>query len=173
MFLIVEEDAFHDRPVVIGQLLSHIHLPACAFCGSSLMTPQVYFGSKYEGLPKEIKSFTEKYWPDVEGVLCDGCKRERYCNNRCREEAWQYHHQILCPAVNPESTAIYDLADAEGYGTNEKGPKEELWVGQYSPIVLAKIWAIIVSGAKCMMKEKELTEPTVDIWARAKMPFRK
>lgn len=173
MFILTGEDAFQDRPVVIGQVLNCIHLPACACCGTSLITPQLFLGTTYDSLPVELKSFADEHWPDVIGVACDGCSRERYCSNACKEEAWENYHQILCPSVNPATNELYDLAENQGFGINEKGVKDELWVGQYSPVVLAKIWAIIVTGAKRIMKEKELTEPNTDIWARAKMPFRK
>lgn len=138
-----------------------------------MITPKIYFGTKYDALPNELKDFADEHWPDVDGVACEGCKRERYCNNQCKEEAWEQFHQILCPSVNPATTQLYDLSDDQGYGMNEKGVRDELWVGQYSPLVLAKIWAIIVTGAKRLMKEKGLSEPTTDIWARAKLPFRK
>lgn len=172
-FVFLGEDAFHDQPVVIGQVLTHIHLPACSNCGTSLITPQLYFGPKYDSLPDELKTFADEHWPDVAGVACEGCQREEYCNNQCKEEAWEHFHQILCPAANPATSELYDLADNQGFGVSEKGLKDELWVGQYSPLVLAKIWAIIVTEAKRLMKEKGLTEPTKDIWARAKLPFRK
>ena len=40
-------------------------------------------------------------WSPVDSG-CRGC-RARYCSASCRDEAWRQHHQLLCPAVTPQS----------------------------------------------------------------------
>ncbi|XP_052815267.1 uncharacterized protein LOC128242221 [Mya arenaria] len=167
------EIAFDDIPVVVGQLLSCIHLPACANCGASLITAKDFFGAKYNTLPPELRAFADEHWPNVKGFPCRKCDKEIYCTVSCREEAWSRYHQIVCPSVNPAGNDLYDLIKNKGQGQSEKGKWQDLWVGQYSPIVLVKIWAMIVAEAKRLIKERGVDKPDMEIWARAKMPFRK
>lgn len=167
------ENAFDDIPLVVGQLLNCLHFPACSHCGLSLITAEDYIDQQHEQLPSELRSFVTEYWPDVSGEHCKRCKLERYCSAACREEAWNSYHQIICPTVNDAAAELYTLIENRGYGTSENGTFQDLWDGQYSPIVLAKIWGMIVSEAKRLMKQSGLIQPTPEMWARAKMPFRK
>ncbi|KAH3768787.1 hypothetical protein DPMN_170004 [Dreissena polymorpha] len=168
-----EENAFDDTPVVIGQLISCIQQPACGHCGNSMVTVQQFFGPTFDSLPEDLQTFAIGHWPDVRGVTCSGCQRERYCSENCRHEAWYRYHRVMCPFVNPAAGDLYELIENRGQGRDEKGKWSDLWVCQYSPIVLAKIWAMIASEAKRLMEERGITEPDTEIWARAKMPFRK
>ncbi|WAR13605.1 SMYD5-like protein [Mya arenaria] len=135
-------------------LLSCIHLPACANCGASLITAKDFFGAKYNTLPPELRAFADEHWPNVKGFPCRKCDKEIYCTVSCREEAWSRYHQIVCPSVNPAGNDLYDLIKNKGQGQSEKGKWQDLWVGQYSPIVLVKIWAMIVAEAKRLIKER-------------------
>ena len=94
----------------------------------------------------------------------------------CNVHPYSYHfsyHQILCPSKCPEASALYDLIDNKGHGQNEEGEWKDFWAGHYSPIVLAKIWGMIIAEAKRLMKQAGCQQPTIEHWARAKMPFRK
>lgn len=167
------ENAFDDFPVVTGQLLNCLDLPGCDHCGCSLITAQQYFGKTWDNIPSELRSFTERHWPDVTPFWCESCRREKYCSATCRTEAWNRYHQIICPSVNSASNELYDLIPTKGQIKTEKGGIKDIWAGPYSPIILVKIWGMIIAEAKRQMREKGLTEPNVEVWARAKMPFRK
>ncbi|KAL4234655.1 hypothetical protein ACF0H5_006296 [Mactra antiquata] len=166
------EDAFEDTPVVVGQVLSTSHLPGCDHCGMSMISPLDYFGTTWEQLSAGLRSFVNDLWPEVEPYYCS-CKREKYCSVTCRGEAWDSYHQIICPNKNAASSEMYDIIDNKGYIKKEKGLPIDAWTGQYSPMLLAKIWGIIIAEAKRQMKAANLEEPTTEIWASAKMPFRK
>ena len=88
-FPISGDDAFDDVPVVVGQVLENMHMPGCDHCGISLVTPQLYFGRVWSELEEDLKTFATEHWPDVSGVKCERCEREKYCGTACREEAWQ------------------------------------------------------------------------------------
>lgn len=137
-----------------------------------MIKPEDYFSHDWETLPAALRSFVKDLWPDVEPYYC-ACKREKYCSVTCRGEAWDRYHQIICPNVNSASSELYDIIDNKGYIKKENALPKDAWTGQYSPILLAKIWGTIISEAKRLVKEANLNEPTAEIWARAKMPFRK
>ena len=159
--------------MVIGQILSCIHLPTCRHCGVSLISNKDFFGKDYDAFPEDLKSFTDEHWPDVSGVPCENCDCEKYCSVSCRDDAWDKYHQIICPSRNRASSELYDLIDNKGYVKNEKGQWNEIWPGQYSPMILAKMWGMIITAAKRRMKNKGESQPTIEDWAIAKMPFRK
>ena len=167
------EDAFDDFPVVIGQLLNCIDLPGCDHCGNSLIAPCHYFGDKWKTLPSHLRAFVEEHWPEVTPLYCRFCRREKYCSATCQSNAWDGYHQILCPSVNSVSNELYDIIDNKGKAKNERDAFTDVWAGQYSPIILVKIWGSIVAEAKRQMKQDGLTKPSFENWAHAKMPFRK
>lgn len=167
------EDAFDDFPVVVGKLFTCLDLPGCDHCGLSLITHRDYFGERWNTLPQHLRAFVDHHWPDVTPLFCRSCRREMYCSATCQAEAWDRYHQIICPSVNTASNELYDIIENKGQCKNERGVMQDVWAGHYSPMVLMKIWGSILAEAKRQMKEAGLSEPTVDIWARAKAPFRK
>ena len=89
MYMFLGDDAFDDIPLVVGQLLDCLEVPACDHCGVSLVTSKLYFGTVWTELEDDMKAFAEKHWPDVSGAVCERCRREKYCGTSCREEAWE------------------------------------------------------------------------------------
>ncbi|KAK3603900.1 hypothetical protein CHS0354_042911 [Potamilus streckersoni] len=167
------EIAFEDKPVILGKLLQFKDISACDHCAASLLTPTEYFGDKYAEFNPALRSLIQEKWPKDDSVKCSSCQREVYCNAQCQKEAWEQYHQLICPNKNVHARALYDLHDNAGYGSNKDGIKEEIWVPQYSPILLARMWAMIVMEAKRLMRQSGLTQPAVEHWAMAKMPLRK
>ena len=89
------DDAFDDIPVVIGPLLECLHLPTCDHCGVSRVTAELYFGQVWKEFDDDMKALATQYWPDVTGVVCEKCNRERYCGPTCRDEAWHRYVTFL------------------------------------------------------------------------------
>ena len=139
----------------------------------SLITAKHFFGAKYDTMAEELRSFAEEHWPDVGGVKCKKCDKELYCSTKCKNEAWKRYHQIICPSVNPAAEELYELINNRGRIQDEKGQWRDVWVAQYSPMILAKIWASIIAEAKRLMAQRGVEKPDTEIWAYAKMPFRK
>ncbi|KAK3603897.1 hypothetical protein CHS0354_042907 [Potamilus streckersoni] len=165
--------AFQDKPVLIGKLLQFRDFSACDHCAASLLTPTEYFKNKYVDFNPTLKRLIQEKWPKDDSVKCSSCQRETYCNEQCQKEAWEQYHQIICPAKNVNARPLYDLHDSGGWRLNTDGVKEEIWALQYSPILLAKMWAMIVTEAMRLMRQSGLTQPAVEHWAKAKMPLRK
>ncbi|KAL3860602.1 hypothetical protein ACJMK2_010701 [Sinanodonta woodiana] len=168
----IGEIAFEDKPVVLGKLLQYKDISACDHCAASLLTPAEYFGEKYMEFNPPLRSLIKEKWPKDESVRCS-CQRQVYCNAKCQNEAWEQYHQIICPNKNVHAHALYDLHDNAGYGLNKDGIREEIWVPQYSPILLARMWAMIVMEAKRLMRKNGLSQPTFQHWAKAKTSLRK
>ncbi|CAH1263608.1 SMYD5 [Branchiostoma lanceolatum] len=107
---------------------------------------------------------TEGTSVQVTAYPCPHCKREKYCSLECRTHAWRQHHCHLCPSANPPAAKLYDFC-AKGT-TQEKG----MWNSMFSPMVMARIWANILTRVKELGVKGE---PTKDQWARAKEPYRR
>jgi len=41
-------------------------------------------------------------------VICNNCKREKYCSSFCEKEAFQNYHQFLCPST-PDLDNLYEF----------------------------------------------------------------
>lgn len=170
------EIIFEDSPAVMGRVLEKDRdkvIPACDYCSTSLLTAAEYFGEKLDTFDDGVKDLIQRHWPDVTPVCCDECNLVTYCTDTCKEKAWDEYHQIICPARCNATKALHEIADSYGYGYDDKGDKVNLWLGSFSPVILARMWAQIVVAAKRLMKQDGSTVPTVEHWARAKVPFRK
>ncbi|GFN79266.1 SET and MYND domain-containing protein 5 [Plakobranchus ocellatus] len=167
------ETVMTDIPMVMAQSLASRHIPACFNCAASLITPDIYFGKRLTGFDKDQRSLIEEYWPSVAVTPCPHCQMEFYCSKTCRLEAWDNYHRMICPQENPKGHLLYDLIKNDGYGYTSDGQWKEIWGGHYSPMILAKIWAIIASQVRSQMDAERSTAPTLEHWARAKAPFRR
>ncbi|BFZ13306.1 hypothetical protein BsWGS_16347 [Bradybaena similaris] len=162
-----------DIPMVMAQSMTSRHVPACFNCAASMLTPEIYFRHTYFSMGEELKQLIEEYWCDVKGLSCPHCGKEKYCNKACMNEAWDSYHRVICPHFNPAAGQLYALIENNGFGNNKDGEWTELWGGHYSPMILAKIWATIVSQVRSQMEADGSTAPTLEHWARAKAPFRR
>ncbi|XP_035697869.1 SET and MYND domain-containing protein 5-like isoform X1 [Branchiostoma floridae] len=160
------QELFRDTPLVSSQTddSAKAH-PACSHCAVSLLTAEDYFGmDTFRRMNKAQKAIIKKAWPKVTAYPCPHCKREKYCSLECRTHAWRQHHCHLCPSINPPAAKLYDFC-AKGT-TQEKG----MWNSMFSPMIMARIWANILTRVKELGVKGE---PTKDQWARAKEPYRR
>ncbi|XP_078673916.1 protein-lysine N-trimethyltransferase SMYD5-like [Branchiostoma floridae x Branchiostoma belcheri] len=160
------QELFRDTPVISAQTddSARAH-PACSHCAVSLLTAEDYFGlDTFRKMNKAQKAIIKKAWPKVTSYPCPHCKREKYCSLECRTHAWRQHHCHLCPSINPPAAKLYDFC-ARGT-TQEKG----MWNSMFSPMIMARIWANILTRVKELGVKGE---PTKDDWARAKEPYRR
>ncbi|XP_059162060.1 uncharacterized protein LOC131945091 isoform X2 [Physella acuta] len=162
-----------DIPMVMAQSLGSRHIPACCNCAVSLITPKDYFGNKLLSMGKDQLDLIEEFWPSVAFEDCPHCHREKYCSKLCRIEAWDNYHRIICPSLNPAASQIYDICENKGYGYTSDGQWTEVWGGHYSPMILIKIWSIILSQVRDLMEKESVSAPTVEHWAKARAPFRR
>ncbi|XP_021368913.1 uncharacterized protein LOC110460368 [Mizuhopecten yessoensis] len=170
------EVIFEDSPAVFGRVMEkdvEEMIPACDYCSQSLLTARRYFGAKLDTFDTSVQELIERQWPDVTPVMCDKCNIVTFCTDTCKERAWEEYHQLICPARCAATKTLYEVADNYGYGYNEKGEKVNLWLASFSPIILARMWAQIVTEAKRLVKKDGCTQPTIEHWAKAKAPFRK
>lgn len=173
----IEENGviFKDNPLVIGQATDTISAhPTCDNCGYSLMEPRHYFGDELNTMNDSLKDLIDSYWPKRMNISCENCFRENYCSKACKQEAWEGYHRVLCPSNNPAASLLYDVRDGDGMAINpETRMQEEFWGGHFSPMILPRIYASILSHAQKMMEEENLTEPTQLHWAISMAPYRR
>lgn len=89
-------------------------------------------------MPEKIQRQIEEYWPSITLIACPHCPFELYCSETCREQAWKSYHRILCPSVNPETKELYQFC------ANRQIIVRETWNSIFSPMILAKIIAMII-----------------------------
>ncbi|KAK3085405.1 hypothetical protein FSP39_002846 [Pinctada imbricata] len=168
-------EVFTDLPMVMGKMLDKetYGQDICDNCATSLMTPRDYFGGRFESLADDVKSLVEEYWPNISITTCDKCKVTKYCSAECQEDAWKSHHEVLCPARCEAARKLHDISENFGHGKNEHGETVELWDARISPMLLARIWAGIVTAAKEMMKDAGVDKPTTEHWLKAKSPYKR
>ncbi len=112
--------------------------PACATCTTSLLTPAIYFETTWSRMPDKLQRQIEEYWPHITPISCPNCPFELYCSETCRNQAWNNYHRILCPSVNPETTELYQFC------ANKQIIVRETWNSIFSPMILAKLIAMII-----------------------------
>jgi len=133
------EDIFTDIPLVHAQTVDTLSIsPACATCTTSLLTPAVYFETTWSRMPEKLQRQIEEYWPHITPITCPNCPFELYCSESCRIQAWNSYHRILCPSINPETTELYQFC------ANRQIIVRETWNSIFSPMVLAKLIAMII-----------------------------
>lgn len=133
------EDVFTDIPLVHAQTVDTLSIsPACATCTTSLLTPPVYFETTWSRISEKLQRQIEEYWPTITPISCPHCPYELYCSEACQEQAWKSYHRILCPSVNPETSELYKLC------ANRQIIVRETWNSIFSPMILAKLIAMII-----------------------------
>ena len=167
---------FCDTPIVFGEVFdadkNNKHVPFCEQCAASLLTSRDYFKASLSTFDAGLRNLVQKYWPDTDPIFCQQCKYVRYCSEKCRNESWEQYHHVICPGKNKDAKRLFDVCENLGV-ENKGGKKNILWTGHFSPLVLARIFASVVSTAKRLMKEDGSPEPTIEHWAKAKSPYRK
>lgn len=168
------EMVFQDAPLILAQTLDSMNIPACSYCAKNLLRPEDYFTGDEISRDPVLKKAVLSFWPDVKKLPCEFCSHEMYCSDKCRKEAWVRHHSILCPSKNRASEKLYEVCDQyTGAVSGAMGAWSGVWNASFSPMVLARIWASIITQAKQKAKEEGLLKPTSDQWSVAMSPFRR
>jgi hypothetical protein len=145
------EDIFTDIPLVHAQTVDTLSIsPSCATCTTSLLTPAIYFEATWSRIPDKLQRQIEEYWPPITPILCSYCSFELYCSETCREQAWNSYHRILCPSINPETTELYQFC------ANRQIIVRETWNSIFSPMILAKLIAMIILNVVNSVQSKIL-----------------
>lgn len=145
------EDIFTDIPLVHAQTVDTLSTsPSCVTCTTSLLTPAVYFEATWSRMPEKLQRQVEEHWPTITVVPCASCPYELYCSERCRDEAWNSYHRILCPSVNPETTELYQFC------ANRQIIVRDTWNSIFSPMIVAKMIAMIILNIVKSVQSKSL-----------------
>ena len=161
------ETVFRDLPLVSAQTLESLDAPACAHCAKSLLEAAEYFGSDFLKMSEGERKLVKQHWPEITKIDCPHCMRERYCSEKCQDMAWYEYHEVLCPATNRHAEELYNFCEQGSENV------DKLWESGCSPLMIARIWAMMLSEAKRLAASEGLTTPTKEHWAFAKVPFRR
>lgn len=161
----------------LGKVFDTVHykttIQSCDHCAQSLLSPQEYFMETFSTMESDLRDLVLKYWPNTKPIYCKNCKFVKYCSNDCRTQSWNTYHEIICPARSSATARLFKLSENLGKEPDETGTMVEVWDGHFSPLILARVWATIVTTAKSLARESGDIIPTKDQWAMAKSPYRK
>lgn len=171
------EIVFSDAPIVLGKVFDTVHyktsIQSCDHCAQSLLSPQEYFKETFSTMDSDLRELVLKYWPNTKPIYCKKCKTVKYCSDECKTQAWNTYHELICPSRSKATARLYKISENFGKEADETGNMVEVWVGHFSPLILARIWATIATTAKSMARESGGIIPTKEQWAYAKGPYRK
>jgi len=153
---------------------------ACYNCGIDASTPEKVFKDRWNEMPDNLREIVTSHWPHESSVNCDKCGFEVYCSPQCREAAWEDYHRVLCQSFNPDAELLHSrfLEDKEAYLKTkeaEEDGQQSRWNAKPIPsyLLLAKLWAKIVSKVEKLWKEEGTEGPTDAHWEKARDPFRR
>ncbi|KAH9498595.1 hypothetical protein Btru_007704 [Bulinus truncatus] len=140
---------FKEIPELCDQTMSTDTISACSHCGLSLVRPEDIFSKGHLAVP-DLKKAIRKYWLKREVIPCKCCDRVVYCSEACRQDAWERYHKVGCPSSQVSSVAmLYDVRKSFRDVTLTDGLSwQGWWNAEFSPTLLAKLWAVIISVAK-------------------------
>lgn len=171
------EIVFDDSPLVFGKVFDTVHyktnIESCDHCAQSLLSPQEYFMETFSTMENDLRELVLKYWPNTKPIYCKKCKKVKYCSTDCRSRGWESYHELICPSRSSATARLFKISEHLGKEPDETGTMVEVWDGHFSPLILARIWATIVTTAKSMARESGDIIPTKEQWAIAKSPYRK
>lgn len=181
------EEIMRDEPLIITQTLdSQIVAPACYMCARDLLSAEDYFSGTWAKMPKNLKNICDLYWPKCQQFGCkEGCDKELYCSEHCRDKAYSTYHRVLCPKLNPGAQRLWDFhRESQGVvakallkhlsgkeATSQTQAILEKLKNIPSPMFLARMWAIMTVRAENMVTPGN--QPTTEQWAGAKSIFRR
>jgi len=154
---------------------------ACFNCGIDASTPETVFKDKWNEMPDNLREIVSSHWPHETSVNCDKCGFEVYCSAQCRQAAWEDYHRVLCSSFNPDAELLHRrfLEDKAAYLKTKEEEEEEgqqsRWNAKPIPsyLLLAKMWAKIISKVEKLWKEEGTEGPTDAHWEKARDPFRR
>ncbi|XP_076459608.1 protein-lysine N-trimethyltransferase SMYD5-like [Babylonia areolata] len=168
------EVIFADKPMVLAQTLPTLKFVCCANCARSMIRPEDVF-TKEELQQKTLAKALKKYWPIRDRFPCV-CGHEVYCSEGCKAEAWDNYHRLICPERNPTMRRLYEVCESYNQLTSsDVSAFDGWWAASFSPILMAKLWAQVVSSACSLAKEKGRVggRPSAQDWAFARAPYRR
>ena len=168
------ENCFRDKPVVLAQTLDTMQVQACSHCAKNLMRAEEYFGKELLSKNNELRKLTSRFWPVRPKVGCKKCgDKTIYCSTECRDESWSQYHEVLCVSVNPVVKKLHDLCHKYKDLSTDSRCWKGYWNASFSPFVLAKVWASVISLANTLASQNGRDKPSNEDWTMAKSPFRK
>nr|KAG5702738.1 hypothetical protein BaRGS_003612 [Batillaria attramentaria] len=166
------EVIFADRPLLLAQTLPSRKFPCCSNCATSLIKPEDVF-SKEELQKPALQKAVKKHFPIRPRVYC-ACEKEIYCSEKCKEEAWENEHKLICPEKNPATLKLHEVCDSYDKLTSQDvSAFNGWWNASFSPTLLAKLWSSIVCSAQKRAAENGRAAPSAQDWALARAPFRR
>ncbi|XP_059145765.1 uncharacterized protein LOC131932876 [Physella acuta] len=167
-----DEVIFTELPEVCEQSIATCNILACAHCGLSLAKPQNVFPRECTAVGDNMKTF-KKVWVKREVTQCNNCNRVVYCSESCRQESWTKYHKVLCSSAQNTTTAmLYDVRQSfTEVRPSEGGSWQGWWNVEFSPVLLARLWATIVCRAKLDMGQSQ--QPSKIDWVKAGSQFEK
>ncbi|CAL1535004.1 unnamed protein product [Lymnaea stagnalis] len=163
---------FAELPELIEQNMASDSITACAHCGLSLVKPEDVFSKGHLAIADLQRAF-KKFWPKRKSTPCKTCDRVVYCNDTCRDAAWQRYHKVICPTV-PNSTVamLYDVRKSfRDVMPTDGSSWQGWWNAEFSPTLLSKLWATIISTAK--LAATGTGQPSKTDWVKAASQFEK
>lgn len=164
---------FQEEPVLISQALDSDYgdIPACSHCAKCLVSAEQFFGGKSLKGNKTLKGAVDQFWTNRTPLRCEQCSVELYCSEKCKLDSWKKYHRIICPSQNKHAAKLYEIC-TEFKKASVKGSEkvEGWWYDNFSPILLAKLWASILCDASSKAESSEKVVSDVHI-AMSKRKF--
>ncbi|XP_005103639.1 uncharacterized protein LOC101862288 isoform X2 [Aplysia californica] len=168
------ETIFKELPEILDQSISSHKRTACDRCGRSLVKPEDIFSKGHLACAELQKAF-KRFWPKKTPVSCGSCDRVVYCSDSCRLEAWGSYHRAICPS-SPETTAamLYDVRKSfRDVMASDGSSWQGWWNNEFSPTLMAKVWASIMCQAKLLAASDGRESATKSDWFTAGSQFEK
>lgn len=149
---------FQEGPVLISQALDsgYDDIPACSHCAKCLVSAEQFFGGKSLKSNKTLKNAVNQFWTNRTPLRCEQCSMELYCSEKCKLDSWKKYHRLICPSQNKHAAKLYEICtEFKKASVKSSGKVEGWWYDNFSPIVLAKLWASILCGANSKVESIE------------------
>lgn len=149
---------FQEGPVLISQALDsgYDDIPACSHCAKCLVSAEQFFGGKSLKGNKTLKNAVNQFWTNRTPLRCEQCSMELYCSEKCKLDSWKKYHRLICPSQNKHAAKLYEICtEFKKASVKSSGKVEGWWYDNFSPIVLAKLWASILCDANSKVESIE------------------
>lgn len=149
---------FQEGPVLISQALDsgYDDIPACSHCAKCLVSAEQFFGGKSLKGNKTLKNAVNQFWTNRTPLRCEQCSMELYCSEKCKLDSWNKYHRLICPSQNKHAAKLYEICtEFKKASVKSSGKVEGWWYDNFSPIVLAKLWASILCDANSKVESIE------------------
>lgn len=105
---------------------------------------------------KTLKNAVNQFWTNRTPLRCEQCSMELYCSEKCKLDSWKKYHRLICPSQNKHAAKLYEICtEFKKASVKSSGKVEGWWYDNFSPIVLAKLWASILCDANSKVESIE------------------